>query len=52
MESGYWQLLVYEEAQERLGLFTLDGNLRWKVMHMGALNESPILVAMIMNLQK
>ena len=40
-ESGYWQVVAEEEAHERLELFTPDGNRRWKLMPMGALNAAP-----------
>ena len=34
MESGYWQVVVEEEARKRLALFTPDGERQWKVMPM------------------
>ena len=52
MESGYWHVVSEEEAQERLELFTPDGKQWWKVMPMGSLNVYPIVVAMMMKLQK
>ena len=50
-DSGYWQLVAEEEARERLALFTLDGNRRWKVMPMGPLNAAPTFLAIIMKLK-
>ena len=51
MYSGYWQVLVEEEAHERLAFSTLDGKRRWKDMPMVELNTSPTFVAIIMKLK-
>ena len=51
MDSGYWKVVVEEEARERLALFTPDGKRWWKVMPMGALNVAPTFVATTMQLR-
>ena len=51
MESGYWKVVVEEEAHERLPLFTLGGKRRREVMPMGVLNVGPKFVSIPMKLQ-
>ena len=48
MYSGYWQVVSEEEAPERLAFFTSDRKWRWKVMHMGDLNEATTFVSRMM----
>ena len=45
------QVVVEEEARERLAFFTPNGKIRWKSMPMGALNAYPTFVAIVMKLQ-
>ena len=52
LDSGYWQILADNEAREKLAFYTPDGNKRWKVMPMGALNSVLTFVAMMMELYK
>ena len=51
MYSTYWQVVLEEDAHERMELFTLGRKMRRKGMHMRDLNTNPTFVAMIMNLQ-
>ena len=51
MYSGYWKVVVEEEAHERLPLFTLGGKRRREVMPMGVLNVGPKFVSIPMKLQ-
>ena len=51
IDSGYWKVVLEEEAFKILALFTPDGNQLWKVIPMGSLNADPTLLAMMMKLQ-
>ena len=51
MDSGYWQVLAEEEAQERLSLSTPDGKRQCKVTSIGALNAAPTFSAIMAKLQ-
>ena len=51
MEIGYWKVLEEEEARKILELFTPDGNRRWRVMPMGALNSAQTFVTMTTKLK-
>ena len=50
MYSGYWQVVSEDEARERLAFFAPGRKLRWKVMHVGALNAATTFVAIMMKL--
>ena len=51
MDSGYFQVVIEEDAQEILALFVLDRKIRCKMMHMGDLGLDPTFIAMMMKLQ-
>ena len=51
MNSGYWQVVVEEEAQEILALFTTDVNRWFEVMHMRSLYAAPKIAGMTMRLK-
>ena len=51
MDSEYFQVLVEEDARERLAFFTPYGKWLLEVIPMGALNASPTFLAMMINLK-
>ena len=51
MYSGYFQVVVEEDAREILASFTPDRKRRWKLMPMGVLNVAPMFVAIMVKLQ-
>ena len=51
MDSRYRQLVVAEEARERLELLTPDGKRQCKVMPLGYLNSASTFVVMMMKLK-
>ena len=50
MYSGYFQVVVEEDARERLALLALDRKRRWRVMPMGDLNAASTFLATMMKL--
>ena len=50
-DSGYYQVVSEEEAQENLKLFALYVKVWCKAMDMGVLNTTPMLMVMVINLQ-
>ena len=51
MYSGYFQVVVEEDARKILASFTPDRKRRWKLMPMGVLNVAPMFVEIMVKLQ-
>ena len=51
LDSGFWQVVVEKASRPKLAFFTPKGKKRWTVMPMGALNSTPIFVAMTTDFQ-